>query len=197
MRVAIHQPNFIPWFPFFYKMASCDKFVLLEQVQFEKNNYQNRFMYKDKWITKPVINGNCRINDKDYVSLKDDKYWNGRSLKNLNVKWIECIKDTIDIKTEIVDDYIHNMEGLSFDTPTHRLLSLIKWHKGDVYVTNPEAKNKYLDEQLLKDNGIEIEYCVVPRHLRKSTFEILEEYGVEGAIKQLPKRKHAELEAVL
>ena len=197
MKIAIHQPNFIPWFPFFYKMALVDKFILLEYVQFEKNNFQNRFNYKGKWITKPVVNGNCRIIDKDYVGLKDDKYWDGRSLKNLNVKWIECLKDTLDIKTTLETDYIHNMEGLTFDTPTHRLMDLLKWYKADTYVTNPEAKDKYLDEKLLTDNGFEIEYCAVPRHLRKSTFEILEEYGIEGAIKQLPKRKHAELEAVL
>lgn len=181
IKIAIHQANFCPWYPFFYKMAMVDKFILLNNVQFEKNGFQNRFKYKDKWMTKPVKSGMCRISEKEFTD--------GNRLLDINLMWIEAIKDTLSIKAELVDDYIHKLEDMSFDDPTDRLIDLIKWHEGDVYVTNPEAKDKYLNEDKMRDAGIKIEYCVVPRNLRKHTFEIFEEFGIEGAIKQLPKKE--------
>ncbi len=42
MIVAIHQPEHLPWLGFFHKMALCDLYVVLDSVQFTKNNYQNR-----------------------------------------------------------------------------------------------------------------------------------------------------------
>ncbi|MEO8358618.1 MAG: WbqC family protein [Vicinamibacteria bacterium] len=32
MIVGIHQPNYLPWLGFFYKMSRCDVFVLLDDV---------------------------------------------------------------------------------------------------------------------------------------------------------------------
>ena len=54
MIVAIHQPNFMPWYPFFQKIAAADTFVVLTHCQFEKNNYQNRFNQRERWHTLSV-----------------------------------------------------------------------------------------------------------------------------------------------
>lgn len=58
MKVAIHQPNFLPWPGFFYKMAKSDIFVLLDNVQYEKNGPTNRTKIKTSrgksWLTLPV-----------------------------------------------------------------------------------------------------------------------------------------------
>lgn len=59
MRVTIHQPEHLPWLGFFHKMALCDVYVLLDSVQFTKNNYQNRNRLIDEkgvvyWSTVPV-----------------------------------------------------------------------------------------------------------------------------------------------
>ena len=58
MRVAIHQPNFLPWPGFFHKWQCADVFVALDTVQFEKNEFQNRNRIKTahgvRWITMPV-----------------------------------------------------------------------------------------------------------------------------------------------
>lgn len=59
MRVSIHQPEHLPWLGFFHKMACCDLYVLLDNVQFTKNNYQNRNRLIDQngvvyWSTVPV-----------------------------------------------------------------------------------------------------------------------------------------------
>jgi hypothetical protein len=58
MIVAIHQPNYIPGLGFFHKMASADVFILLDHVQYSKNNYTNRNRIRcgDEWgwLTVPV-----------------------------------------------------------------------------------------------------------------------------------------------
>lgn len=198
-RIALHQPNFIPWFPFFYKMAMVDKFVILNHVQFEKNGYQNRFKYKDKWITKPINQGIENICDKDYIDLKYSIYPHGSSPKGsvavLNMKWIDAIKDTFNIKCELTDDWLF-YETRPADK-TKKLIDIIKGQTRGIldviYVTSESAKEKYLDENLMREAEINIEYCETPKHLQRSTFEIIEEYGIEGAIKQLPVRRENEI----
>jgi hypothetical protein len=59
MLVAIHQPNFMPWLGYFDRMLRADHFVLLDHVQFERRNYQNRALIRleddSKWLTVPVV----------------------------------------------------------------------------------------------------------------------------------------------
>ena len=57
MKIAIHQPNFMPWYPFFQKVESADIFVILSNCQFEKNNFQNRFNIDDRWYTMSTNKG--------------------------------------------------------------------------------------------------------------------------------------------
>lgn len=175
MKICVHQPNFIPWFPFFYKMAMVDIFVIQMHTQFVQEYYQHRFNIGDKWVTKPVPKGKELIVDK--------KYSDGTPLARHNMKWIEAIKETLGIKTKIVFDYETDLKG------TERLIDLIDYYKGDVYVTNPEAKEKYLDENRMWTAGIDIEYCTPPKHLQISIFEAFEKFGIEGCIKQLPTRE--------
>ena len=42
MIVAIHQPCYLPWLGYLQRMAQADLFVVLDHVQFERANYQNR-----------------------------------------------------------------------------------------------------------------------------------------------------------
>lgn len=42
MKLAIHQPEFLPWLGFFNKMARSDLFVILDHVQFKKRYFENR-----------------------------------------------------------------------------------------------------------------------------------------------------------
>jgi hypothetical protein len=59
MKVAIHQPHFLPWLGYLHRMASVDVFVVLDHVQFERRNYQNRSSIRidneARWLTVPVI----------------------------------------------------------------------------------------------------------------------------------------------
>lgn len=179
MNVGVHQPNFVPWLPYFFKMAMCDKFVLLNSVQFEKNGFQNRFEYKGNWITKPVQSGLDKISNKHYTD--------GSNLALLNKDWIKVIAKTLDIKAEIVSDDLY--AGIKYEDSTERLVDLVEAFGGGTYVTNPSAKDKYLDEKQFLDAGISIKYCKVPKHLQIPIFVAFERYGIEGLIKQLPRRE--------
>ncbi|MCE3260699.1 MAG: WbqC family protein, partial [Bacteroidetes bacterium] len=39
--IAIHQPNFFPWLGYFYKIANCDTFVILDNVEFQQGNHNS------------------------------------------------------------------------------------------------------------------------------------------------------------
>lgn len=41
MIVSIHQPDYIPYLGYFYKMAKADAFVFLDDVQFSSSNMHN------------------------------------------------------------------------------------------------------------------------------------------------------------
>jgi hypothetical protein len=59
MIVAIHQPHYMPWLGYLHRMAQADAFVVLDHVQFERRNYQNRCLIRmegaSRWLTVPVI----------------------------------------------------------------------------------------------------------------------------------------------
>lgn len=59
MIVAIHQPHYLPWLGYLHRMAKVDLFVLLDHVQFERRNYQNRASIRmngeERWLTVPVV----------------------------------------------------------------------------------------------------------------------------------------------
>ena len=42
MRCAIMQPTYLPWYGYFNLIASCDVFVFLDNVQFERRSWQSR-----------------------------------------------------------------------------------------------------------------------------------------------------------
>ncbi len=58
MVVGIHQPQYLPWLPYFLKVEESEVFVLLDSVDFQKNGLQNRNQIKTaqgaQWLTVPV-----------------------------------------------------------------------------------------------------------------------------------------------
>ncbi len=65
MRCAIMQPTYLPWLGYFNLMNQVDVFILLDDVQFSKQSWQQRNRIKSEqglqWITIPVIqkSGQC------------------------------------------------------------------------------------------------------------------------------------------
>jgi len=181
MRISIHQPNLCPHFGFFYKMSQSDVMVMLTQVQFEKNGYQNRYFLqgKQKWVTKPVCSGLEPIHAKHYID--------GENLADLNIQFIDWARRVLSIKTQIVMDVASNNRS------TQRLIDNLNFYGGTVYITNPSAKDKYLDEQMIRDAGIDIEYSDCP-NAKLNILEMFETFGIDGTKKQLWKPKKVAVE---
>ena len=84
MIVAIHQPHFVPWLGYLHRMTQVDLFVLLDHVQFERRNYQNRSLIRldgeARWLTVPVEQRSQkeRILDKRIDNRDSARPW-GRS----------------------------------------------------------------------------------------------------------------------
>lgn len=70
MIVAAHQPHYMPWLGYLDKLAKADLFVLMDDLQFEAQNFQNRQRVKladgPRWLTVPLAHGSQtdRICDK-------------------------------------------------------------------------------------------------------------------------------------
>jgi len=81
MIVVVHQPHFLPWLGYLHRMAQADLFVLLDHVQFERRNYQNRTMIRmndeARWFTVPVVQRSReeRIVDKEVDNRLDGAKW--------------------------------------------------------------------------------------------------------------------------
>ena len=58
MTLSAHQPAYLPWLGYFNKIAQADIFVILDDVQYEKNSFINRNRIKTpqgvQWLTVPV-----------------------------------------------------------------------------------------------------------------------------------------------
>jgi hypothetical protein len=60
MKVTIHQPEHLPWLGLFHKINLADVYVILDNVQYRKNYFQNRNKIRVPggycWLTVPVKN---------------------------------------------------------------------------------------------------------------------------------------------
>ncbi len=83
MICAIHQPQAFPWLGYFAKILQADLFVFLDNVQFKKNEWQNRNKIKTdqggKWLTVPVIH-NFGQDIKD-VKINNREKWKHKHLQ--------------------------------------------------------------------------------------------------------------------
>ena len=76
--VGIHQPNFMPWLGYFYKIWQSDTFIFLDDVQFIKTgaSYTNRVSIningKNHYITVPIKRGTGvqNINQTNFLNEK-------------------------------------------------------------------------------------------------------------------------------
>lgn len=105
MRVTIHQPEHMPWLGFFHKIAKVDKLVILNNVQFSKNYFQNRNKVRTPegwtWLTVPV-NRSIETLIKD-VTIAYDQRW--------KKKWLDTIYYTYK-KTPYFDRYFEGLSNL-------------------------------------------------------------------------------------
>jgi hypothetical protein len=91
MIIAIHQPCFLPWLGYLDRMLKADLFIVLDHVQFERRNYQNRTRVlvdgQQHWLTVPVVQRSQqeRIIDKriDQPPADEKKWWGSKLYQTL------------------------------------------------------------------------------------------------------------------
>ncbi|MEO5332550.1 MAG: WbqC family protein [Magnetococcus sp. YQC-5] len=79
--IAIHQPHYFPWLGLLHKILSCDRFIILDSVQFNRRAFQNRALYASRqgvhYLTIPVHAPN---HQQEGMSLRD-LVWAGDAQK--------------------------------------------------------------------------------------------------------------------
>ena len=185
MIVSIHQPQYLPWLGYFDKIERSDIFVFLDNVQFKKNEWQNRNRIKTtegwQWLSVPVIHKFMqKINE---VEINNTVWWGKKHLNALvtNYSKTPFFKDHIEFFeqayaqdwNQLVDINIHMIEYLvealgisekklvkaskyeSREEPTERLIDICKHVGGDVYLSGKDGA-KYMNLDEFSKEGIKV-----------------------------------------
>lgn len=132
---AIHQPNFLPWLGYFYKMYKSDCFVLLDDVQFIRGGLINRVKIKSQngatWLTVPVQKKGQYRQLINKMSPQADDHWKKKVLGTLQT----CYGKSPHFYTylPIIKDIIQGEHNLIADLNTR----LIKWLAAELEISTP------------------------------------------------------------
>jgi hypothetical protein len=92
--VAAHQPAYLPWLGYLAKMAAADVFVIMDDLQYEDQNFQNRNRVKlnngAAWITVPLVRGSQsdRIMEKVIRNqIGSKEHWQFRTWRTLRTHY--------------------------------------------------------------------------------------------------------------
>tara|TARA_Y100000385_G_scaffold64224_1_gene63434 strand:- start:3717 stop:4295 length:579 start_codon:yes stop_codon:yes gene_type:complete len=174
MVVTIHQPEHFPYKGFFQKMEASELFIILDNVNYRKNYFQNRNKFLNKneveeWFTIQVEKGATSKHIKDVKVV--DGPWRKKIVKKLeqnfgvnlghiyaydklidiNIKSIEFIREVLNINTPMVYASKLDVGG----TKSELLANLVKRMNGTTYLSGPSGKD-YLDMKYFND--IEVKY---------------------------------------
>jgi len=93
--VAAHQPHYLPWLGYLDKLARADVFVVMDDLQYEAQNFQNRQRLKladgPHWLTVPLVRHaqTDRICDLriDNAGRGSRHHWQRRTWRTLEVHY--------------------------------------------------------------------------------------------------------------
>ncbi|MBP2655032.1 MAG: hypothetical protein H6Q73_2601 [Firmicutes bacterium] len=86
MRCAIMQPTYLPWAGYFNLISEVDKFVFLDDVQFDRRSWQSRNRLWANgdvhWVTVPVKAGR-RDQAISEIVIDDSQPWRDKHIKTM------------------------------------------------------------------------------------------------------------------
>jgi len=171
--VTIHQPEHFPYMGFFQKMKKADLFVVLDNVNYRKNYFQNRNKFLngnnvEEWFSVPVEKGSTSKWIKD-VKVNNNLPWKKKLLKQLhfnfkqdfsdiydsdnlleiNMKSIEWGRALLNINTPLVYASSLGVEG----SKSELLANICKETGATQYLSGPSGRD-YLERHYFNDIDI-------------------------------------------
>ena len=116
--VSMHQSQYLPWPPFFKKMALADTFVLMDTVQFQKNGLQNRNKINSAngefWLTIPV---NSKLSESILEKHTVDTRWKKKHLQSIRssyskARYFDCYFDKLE---RIISSASMNLSHINYE----------------------------------------------------------------------------------
>lgn len=186
MIVSIHQPNYFPWLGYFYKIFKSDIFVILDDVQFNKEGLQNYHYIKTPQgslrLKIPVkANHGDLINS---VKINENLDWRKKHLRTIEMNYkkanyfapifddysnlimasYDSISDISEAAIKLICDRfgiktrIISSTTLNVETTsTQRVVDICLSLKATEYLSGTGAK-AYQNEQIFSDNGLILSY---------------------------------------
>jgi hypothetical protein len=143
MITAIHQPNFIPWIGYFYKMLKCQCFVFLDDVQYIRRGFTGRVKIKtpqgEKWLTVPVKKKGRYHQLVTEVELENGDIWKKKILGTLQSSYGKSpyFKTYFPVFETILQKNTHSLERLNVE--------LIQWLAQSFEIKTPIVKSSRLE----------------------------------------------------
>ena len=167
-KVAIHQPEHFPYMGFFQKMQYADVFIILDDVQYTKGNWQNRNKFlnmndvedfftvqvEKKAYKKPINEVKVVPGKWKHKILSKIQYNFGLDLTDIyahdklidiNMDTIHWVRDKLNIKTPMFIGSDLNINT----TSTRRIVDIVRYF-GTEYISG-EGGKLYLEESLFTD----------------------------------------------
>lgn len=91
MILTAHQPAYLPWLGYFHKIIISDVFVILDDVQYQKNYFTNRNKIKtsqgEAWLTVPVLtSGHMDITIRK-MEINSNSNWRKKHWKSIDIHY--------------------------------------------------------------------------------------------------------------
>lgn len=156
MTIAIHQPNYIPWIGYFYKIAASDVFVFLDHVKIPDRSVANRNYILGKNGEKVLLTVPLSRNEINYNKCSPDYS------KNWQIKHLNCIKDAYQ-KSPFFDEIFpafSELLKLKHKTLSELNIQLINHFCSLLNINSKRIKSSEMNlSSELKKNFLNLEIC--------------------------------------
>ena len=157
--IGIHQPNFVPWLGYFYKIKQCDSFVYLDTAQYTKNSFQNRNKIKtpqgEHWLAIPVLTKGKFGQATNEVEVNSTEKRQEKILKTLEMNYK---------KAPFFANYFEPLKKIMTENTSLKLseicIAINTWICIELGITTPcvKASDLALSPEL-KSTGLLVEIC--------------------------------------